>query len=199
MTLVQVRNRIDCTDNNSFTGPGYNILAAGFSSSPTEITLNALVDAIRDFYTSIAGIYTNGTTITAGERVIVDPDTTKFLSSATPLLVLGTSTNDPLPAQVACVVSWRTTVAARWGRGRTYIGPLQRVALDVAGQITAAQAAALTAAGTTLIADVGALLPDGFLAIHNRVRAGVVQPPNTALEITGCAVNVQPDTMRSRA
>ena len=199
MTLVQVRNRIDVNDNNSFTGPGYNIINCGFSTTPSLATVDLLVDAIRDFYTAIAGIYTNGTTITAGDRVIIDPDNTKFLSPATPLVVVGTSTNDALPAQVAVVISWRTTVAARWGRGRTYIGPLQRVAMDTLGQLTTGQRDALTAAGTALIAAAGALTPDGDLAVHNRVRAGVAQPPNTYLPITSCAVNLQLDTMRSRA
>jgi hypothetical protein len=37
---------------------------------------------------------------------------------------LGVLGSDPLPGQNAAVVSWRTSVSARYSRGRSFIGPL---------------------------------------------------------------------------
>jgi hypothetical protein len=71
--------------------------------------------------------------------------------TTTDLSIVGNATAG-LPYQVAEVVTWRTTSATKWGRGRSYLPPLSPTALATAGFLlsTAAQDAIVAAINAAL-------------------------------------------------
>ncbi len=66
-----------------------------------------------------------------------------------------------LPYQVGEVVTWRTTQATKWGRGRWYLPPMTAAALDTAGFILAAASVTevVDAVNLFLTAIIGTLSP----------------------------------------
>lgn len=120
--------------NLSYTsggGPGVNVWAVRAVSETnvfTNVDLNNAVSAIRSFYAYLAGngtvpssLYPPGTTITLGE--VVDRETSE---SVTPTFAtLGPmGTGNTAPPALQMVVSWKTSLRARRGMGRTFLGPL---------------------------------------------------------------------------
>lgn len=116
-------------------GPGVNvwhIRATG--ATPVETNLQSMVDAIHTFYDSItnggvsgADCFQRGTVFTAGQAVDVDSDEATDVDWAT-LTVPNVGADAP-PVLALCL-TWRTSIAARRGRGRTFLGPLSQNALQ---------------------------------------------------------------------
>jgi hypothetical protein len=74
-----------------------------------------------------------------------------------PQTVTGTDFSGYCPPQCAVVVSWKTILASRSGRGRSYMGPIGRAGETTNGTPTPAFATALQTAANTLISDLTAL------------------------------------------
>jgi len=198
MALFRFRNRIDVSDSASFSGPGYNVMYLQ-SAAPNDAALIDQANAIQAFYTACAGIYTNGTIITVAESIVESPDTDKILRPVGQDTVAGTSTNSPLPPQLAVCVSWRTNVAARWGRGRTFLGPLQTAVSDTVGTVLGSTLTVIRTAAADLITDLAALTPTCTLAVHHVIRGGVERPPNDFTAVVSSSVDARIDTQRRRA
>lgn len=109
------------------------------------------VNAIRAFYeylrqsgTTPASLWRTGLVITLGEVVNLETD-----EQATPSwsqITQGENGADA-PESLQICVSWRTSIRARRGMGRTFVGPLCAAAIDLDGTpkpgvVTMAQAAA---------------------------------------------------------
>jgi hypothetical protein len=56
----------------------------------------------------------------------------------------------PLPAEDAAVIRWKSLIATRHARGRTYVAPISSTTSSVAGVLTAGQVTALDAYATAL-------------------------------------------------
>jgi hypothetical protein len=105
--------------------PGANIwhVRGDVTSGPGN-DIQAMVDAIRDFYAECAGLFPN--TMRArfyGEGSGVGDDAETFFP-LTGWTVDGTGTNEYMPPATALCVTWRTSSGGRNGRGRTFLGPL---------------------------------------------------------------------------
>jgi hypothetical protein len=121
--------------NITFPGagsPGANIfhIRTAISTAPEELLeANALVSYIRTLYTNAANYMPTGTTITLGT---VSEEGTQREIVPTFSAVTGSGTGSSMQA-LALVITWRTTVAARRGRGRTFIGPLATATVQADG------------------------------------------------------------------
>jgi hypothetical protein len=86
-----------------------------------------------------------GTVLTYTSSSTASADFKQTTKTTTDLSLAGNATAG-LPYQVAEVVTWRTTSATKWGRGRWYLPPLSPTALATAGFV-------LSAAAVTAIVD----------------------------------------------
>jgi hypothetical protein len=96
----------------------------------TKLTdVNTLVGYLRTFYNNLVGYYPTGTVISLG--TVVD-EVTKEELAPTMTAVSGVGTSSA-PQLLALCVTWKTGVAARRGRGRTFIGPLTPACVQTDG------------------------------------------------------------------
>jgi hypothetical protein len=95
----------------------------------------ASVDALETFYDSIKGVYTSTTTITIGSVVATVGETpNRFVDGVTPAVVNGTGATDAQPNNSAALITWRTGLAGRSRRGRSYLGPFRNGITDGDGR-----------------------------------------------------------------
>lgn len=88
--------------------------------------------------TSLDGLYSAGTTLAFLEVNQLVPGTGRNAAQRVGSIALpGVAVDDPLPPQCAIVVSHRTTVPTRAGRGRIYL-PATSLATAVAGELDSA-------------------------------------------------------------
>lgn len=126
MTIYRVPIELNWNGNGS---PGVNVfhVRAGTGTTNTQDqALQAALDAIKTFYTSIASVLAYQVTVNSGEIVTMD---TKEIATPTAFTVQSSGLNHA-PPQLAMVVGWRTILAARRGMGRTFIGPLSEAMVD---------------------------------------------------------------------
>lgn len=96
----------------------------------------------------------------------------------------GTGTGDPLPQEVALVVSLRTALTGRRNRGRTYLTGFDTLQVDAQGHATGALTAAAEA---FMLAVYAALFSSGLtMCIAQRAHAEYVSP------FTGLTVPAEP-------
>lgn len=107
--------------------PAYNIWHV-FNGSDTLATAQAGVDALRDFYTSIAALYNSTTAISMGENVVEVDHTPPVIYATTVRSLTGTGGTTQAPYQLANVATLRTLFAGRSYRGRVYLGPMSDTA-----------------------------------------------------------------------
>jgi len=201
MALFRVRTRIDNPANLSFSGPGYNLWhVSNFAGAQTtDAAVQAAVDAIRDFYAAIQFHYNDTATITVGESVVEVDATPPVVRAITPRTVVGTASSGQAPAQLALVMSLRSAVATRAGRGRIYLGPIKAADMTTGGRFVAASATTIQTAGNALIAALAALPQPYNLAIRNRTAGGVELPAGSHTVVMSVSVNDDIDTQRRRS
>ena len=122
---------------------------AGWIGTDRTTVANLFIGYLKTFYDAVnaAGVY-GGQTI--GSTVIEyeygeDP---KYVA-CTPQIATDTGTGALYPPQLAAVVSWRTALAGRSFRGRTYLGVLRSQAFG-GNILTTTFASAVNTAATTL-------------------------------------------------
>lgn len=139
----------------------------GGSGSPPDYNLHWLtaniddlaniqngVDYLGVFYDAIKAWYPFGTHISVGSQVVEYANDPHKELAVTPVTVNGTDSSGFCPPQCAVVVSWQTATAQRWGRGRSYIGPVGRAGETTNGTPTPAFVTALQDAASTLVNDL---------------------------------------------
>jgi hypothetical protein len=153
-----------CPINITFPGagsPGANIwhfrtigaIGAAENSQAAAMTL-----LIKNFYFALSALYPTGTTISIG--TVTEVGTAREITPGM-TTVTGGGTGSAMQA-LAAVVTWKTTIAARRGRGRTFVGPLSTGVVQSDGTITDANLSTIRSAATSL---VSASLADGNGAI----------------------------------
>lgn len=149
-------------------------------------------DAIKAFYNAIKVIFPGSTTISFdGVLTEVGTPTPTVIGNVTPWSVTGGATNDDYPAAgVGLCVGWRSSLATRRGRGRTFLAPVSRVTFDSVGTILDTQLATIKTAATALCSTS---LADGNGAV-------VVWSPtdNTGRDVIGSKVNDRVAWLSSR-
>jgi hypothetical protein len=139
--------------NIAFAGtgsPGANIwhIRTATPALTTELSeANTLIGYIRSFYNTCAGIFPTTTTITLGT---VTEELTSREITPTFTTVTGLGTGSAMQA-LAIVVTWRTTIAARRGRGRTFVGPVATSVMQSDGTITDANRTTVQNAANALV------------------------------------------------
>lgn len=184
----------------------YNVLggsvAGGFAAS--QAIANALGAAILGHFTSsglAALMATTTSLLSAGLRDIRTANQPEFVSVAA--AVPGTGAGDPLPNQIAAVITLRTALAGKSYRGRAYYGGANEAQNGATGAIAAAFNTALVTFTTNIQTDMAA---QGItLAVISRPFAGAAGPPvrparvGQATPVTGIiARDTKWDTQRRR-
>lgn len=117
--------------------------------------VNSAAQSLRKLYVAIAN-YNPSTTgaqwktdfavnVQTGEDIAIDQ--TKFA----PVTVSGGASI--APPHLAICISWKTSIRARRGRGRTFVGPLVLGSLQTDGSVVDATLTTLTTAGNTLVSE----------------------------------------------
>jgi hypothetical protein len=132
-------------------GPGVNVwhirtIELGPGTTETG-QVNALLGYIRTFYNTIGSWYPATTVLSLGTVTAVDSSRE---IAGTFAGVTGTGTGSA-PQLLALVNTWKTTIAARRGRGRTFLGPLCTAAMQNDGTPAAALLSDVAAASSALL------------------------------------------------
>jgi hypothetical protein len=173
------------------TPPFYNILHV--TAPLADLTsLNAIAGVIKTFYQARPDIYPNGSTWTVAYKVVQvdgDPPVQVAVTPVNTSTATGTGTLSP---QLALVVSWKTVVANRHGRGRMYLGPLANQAQNTSsGQPASGVASGVQTAANAMIAGISGIT-GCQLVVYNRTA-------KTSIPITTATVASLFYTQRRRA
>lgn len=193
--------------NITFPGagsPGVNVwhIRTVDPSPTTELNqANTLIGYIRTFYVALLGYYNTGTVLTLGT---VTEELTSREITPTMASVTGTGTGSA-PQLLALVVTWKTTVAARRGRGRTFFGPLTTAAIQSDGTPvdtfrTNAQAAAAALVSSSTTYGNGAIGVWGYSAAKPLGKENPRNPADAKVlrDVTGYAIRDLFGSLRSR-
>lgn len=169
---------------NAITGspgspPDYNVMHVN-DVTGTLASAQAIVQSIADFYTAIKAYYGGGVHVTAGATVYQDPPGFNLLVGTAPVDVAGTDLSGYAAPQLSVVVSWRTIVATRSGRGRTFLGPFGRAAETTNGTPTPSMVTTMQTAATALIANLSAQSGSPRLVVYSQ-KLGLTQEVTSAL------------------
>lgn len=169
---------------NAITGspgspPDYNVMHVN-DATGTLASAQAIVQSIADFYTAFKAYYGGGVHVTAGATVYQDPPGFNLLVGTAPVDVAGTDLSGYAAPQLAVVVSWRTILATRTGRGRTFLGPLGRAAETTNGTPTPSMVTTMQTAATALIANISAQAGSPRLVVYSP-KLGTQQEVTSAL------------------
>jgi hypothetical protein len=160
------------------------------------------VNAVKNFYVACAAIFCTDTSqIVPSKLTRVDVEPPVFVPAAQ-VSPTGTGGTSHAPPQICMVVSWRTAVATRSGRGRTYLGPLSQSAIETTGALKATSASTVRTAGQALLDALHTVDPVMSLVVWKRpVRSagGGIITPGVETPITSCSVVTNPYTQRRRA
>jgi len=147
MTILRVPFNIAFPGAGS---PGANVWHIRTVTGPGGAELaeaNTLIGYIRTFYDAVKSYIPSTTSISIGT---VTEEITQREIIPTFANVGGTGTGSS-PQALALVVTWRTAVAARRGRGRTFVGPLSTAASSSDGTPDNAVRLAVATAATALV------------------------------------------------
>jgi hypothetical protein len=193
--------------NVSFVGAGspganiWHIRTTGGIGAVETAQGNALIGYIRQFYNSCQAYLPTTNTYTLG--TVTDVATGRELSlSWSSLSGLGTGN---APQALAVVVTWKTTIAARRGRGRTFLGPLATTVMQSDGTMVDATRTAILGHANTLISSS---LADGNGAVgvygYDTAKTPGKENPRNPLDgrifrdVTGAAIRDVFGVLRSR-
>lgn len=167
--------------------------------------LNSACDKLKDFYTALASNLAPGVTVTIGPDII-DQDTHEDESRAARTVVSSAqNAYGNAPPVCQAVISWRTTLRARRGQGRTFYGPVSGNSIDTDGSIEETFRGKLNTAAQLIIdANNNALAGYNFCVYGLQNPAAQSQPnadgslPKVARDITSFKVRDQYSVLRSR-
>jgi len=175
-------------------GDGVNIFHVRTGGGIGETaTLNRAVGWLEDFYNAMVPVFSSNTDFffdgVATEIATEAPGVNDDLDTWT---TGGTGTSIPLPAANCIVVGWKTTLATRSGRGRTFLGPMASATAESNGTVTAAALSTIRTAASAMVDASTAADPDG-------VALGVWSPTDQLLrDFTGSTVRDKFAVLRSR-
>lgn len=181
-------------------GPGANVWHFRTETPGSGEQRQACVDVLSSFYDGIGHdsdggglIFQDGMTFSMTEVVDVDTDEAYPVAFTTTTISGG---SDPLPNATQIVLGWQTSIAARRGRGRTFLGPLGTAVLDSNGQVKASQRTKILSHANTLVtASEG--ITAAALGIYGR-QAAHSPSPKVLRDITGVKMGTQFAVLRSR-
>lgn len=148
---------------------------------------------VQTFYSGLAGLFpTNSTFGWDGSVQELGTATPEFRALETPWTVVGSgvaSSYAPAPAMVC--VTWKSALANRRGRGRTFLGPLSPGAFGADGTIENSNLTAIRQKAAALVSSSLADGLDGALAVWSELDG-------VARDFVGYSVSDQAAVLRSR-
>lgn len=184
--------------------PGVNVWSVRTTGAfPPFDELDAALTAIVQFYTSLKSYFRPATSVTVGPD-IVDRDT--LVDASRPAqVVASTGTPNPAPPSLQLCIGWRTSLRARRGMGRTFIGPLSSAQIATDGSPQDTMITAVSSAATALIAasDTANGWGVGVWGLQDKGAydaSGVLLPgqPHVHRDFTGFKIRDQFAVLRSR-
>lgn len=212
MTILRVPVQFTYTSGGP---PGTNVWhvrsgGATLSDAADDVATQQAVNAIHTFYETLCNldftarpIFPSGMTFTLGSVVDLasseeqTPDWSPISS---------TGGENSAPPVLAVVVSWRTSIAARRGRGRTFIGPLGASCMQADGTISELHLGDIRNACTDLVAAstginnwaIGVWGQDQMMSGENVTPEQRAAAPRRFRDVTGYAVKDRFAVLRSR-
>lgn len=163
--------------------------------------LQAAVNAIRGFYTSLVTLIPSGTAISADFALNNVDNTDQVVSWAA---LNATGTGNLLPPHLAVCLTWKTSQRTRRARGRTFLGPLVVGTNDSTGTPAQTNLDQITAAANTLISasTAGNGWAIGVWGLVDPAPKGQTKGlnllPHMHRDITGVTIRDQFAVLRSR-
>lgn len=171
-------------------GPGVNVWHFRGPSVGNDSQL--VVNAINGFYGGLNNLMAPGMVVTGPSEVVAgiegDSPTFEPVTGWTVNAAAGSNTTAPPVLQI--VAGWRTALASRSGRGRTFLGPFNTSVLDVNGTPTNS-AIGLVNEACQEIVDFNGGVDDGAIGVWSPTD-GVIR------DITGFRVRDTFAVLRSR-
>lgn len=175
-------------------GTGANVWHCRSDAGATEeASIEEAVNWVEAFYTAIATVYEGGAQILFdGVVTQVGVEDPTAIDTITPFTVVASGAGGPLPPANCIVVGWKTALATRSGRGRTFLGPLKTNTNEANGTPAAATLTTVRNAATALVASsMAETAPPSAL--------GVWSPTDQVFrDFTGSAVRDKFAVLRSR-
>lgn len=143
--------RVPATLNWNGPGtPGVNIWSVRTTEASVVVDeLDAACGALKTFYDTLTNYLPSGMTVVIGPDIVdresQEDETRPTITSA------ASGSGGYAPFAVQACVSWRTTLRARRGMGRTFIGPLATGTMDTNGTPGSAFMNALNIAASDLV------------------------------------------------
>lgn len=193
--------------NITFPGAGspganiWHIRTIDPTTSGELVNASALIGFIRTFYNTLAAYFPATTVFSLG--TVTEEETSREIVP-TMATVTGTGVASA-PQLLALVVTWKTSIAARRGRGRTFVGPLATACMQndgtpVATLVADANTAAQTLVNASLAGANGAIGVYGYQNAKLPGKANLRNPddPRIFRDFTGKAIRDLFGVLRSR-
>lgn len=150
------------------------------------------IDLIKNFYTAIRGMFPSSMSFTFdGILTEAGTATPTVVGALTPWTVTGNFVNNSYGAAgVGLCVGWRSSLATRRGRGRTFLAPLATGIYDTDGTLVDTY--------VTTLRTAAAALCTGSLADGNGAVSVYSPTDNVARDIVSSKVNDQVAWLSSR-
>lgn len=179
--------------------PGVNVFHLRTTESSGSASNLLIIDeALNDLHTFLFACYQevgcNGLAYSAGQG-IVDVATQEEISR-TGWSETNSVADGAAPPVLAVVVGWRTTLAARRGRGRTFLGPLRSGVIQSDGTIGTTALNALQSAASTFVTNSQGIAGGAF-AVYGQENLGDPSG-HVARDITGYRIKDKFAVLRSR-
>ncbi len=172
-------------------GPAQAINVWHFQSvmGGTAAAMSTASSELLEFYTALKQYLGTGLSVVIGTKVTYLGTTPPGLLSFTPITVSSTGSTR-MPASSAIAITWRTAVASRSTRGRTFFGPLVQLTADsTTGRVNSSVANDIRTAAQKLVDD--SATAGNPLVVYSRKN-------NDEEPVTVAAVNTRFDTQRRR-
>jgi hypothetical protein len=164
----------------------------------------SIVTLIKNWYTGIAAemFPTDMKADYDGTLTEVNTDTPALVGGITPFTVTGSQTaNSYGPAGVGFCVGWKSSLASRQGRGRTFVSPISLGGFAADGTITDTRLANVKTATTALV-NGSVADGNGAVVVYSTATPKGGVPPakghGTARDIVGYAINDKVAWLASR-
>jgi hypothetical protein len=181
------------TDPN-LGGTGVNLWHGRTDATITEnASLNAEMDWVKTFFTAIAALLPSPCLISYdGVATEVGTGSPRVIEGLTTWSVAASGAGLPMPPANCIVVGWKTGLATRSGRGRTFIGPLKQAVCEQNGTIASANLSTIrTAASALVTSSLAETTPPSALGVWS-VKDQLLR------DFTGSAVRDKFAVLRSR-
>lgn len=150
---------------------------------------------LHGFYTAIAGMYNGSSTIRI-PNVVVNVETDEELVASAIPIINGSGTDARAPQGLSVTCSWKTSIRARRGRGRTFIGPINWEVMQNDGTVADVPRTTIEAACQNLVNESSGVNGWAF-GVWGQETAGVVGA-NVLRDFTGVTVAQKFAHLRSR-